>query len=597
MRDLKTVLAELEDLSLVRRSQEDEPAYLFKHALTQESAYQSLLVKTRRQVHRQIAEAYESVYAERLDEFASLLSRHFSEAGVDAKTIEYATRAGDLASRVYANSEAIAHYSLAIETVEPISNDQPEQLIELYSKRGRALELAGYHVDALKTYEKLGALSHERGEPRLELASLMLRATLYNVHTPVHDSAQGAALSEQALALAQELNAHESEAKILWNLMLAAQWGQGGYARAIEFGERALLIAHRLGRKDDQAYILSDLAYSYTFAGKIAHARALREEADRLWREVGNKPMMSDNLNGLANIYQVEGDSAHALEAASEALAASDEVGNEWGQAYSQAILGLAFLELARLDDSADAFESSIRHAESAGSIGPRIVSAAGLGELYLFLGAPEAALQAAREGHATAEAHLPEWRPWTAGMLSRVYLQLGDVKRAEEAIKGLPVAADEIFERVWARGAILVALAQVELAMAQGDYERATVAAESLVRLLRDRGMRQPLPDALYLRSKALRGCGAEEEAERELAQAHDEAKAVNARRALFTILCTMAELECRNPGSGRTEGATMRARELLTEILKMTCRAKLREALLAGPAVRRIARVETLT
>jgi predicted ATPase len=108
-------LARLENSQLVRRSDDFELAYVFKHTLSQETAYSSLLVKRRRQVHRQVAQSIERLYADRLDEFAPLLARHYNEAGDDVKTLEYATRAADGASRIYANGEAVANYSLALD--------------------------------------------------------------------------------------------------------------------------------------------------------------------------------------------------------------------------------------------------------------------------------------------------------------------------------------------------------------------------------------------------------------------------------------------------------------------------------------------------
>src|SRR5919202_2943793 len=111
--NLDTELAQLEDAQLVRRAAEEELAYLFKHALTQETAYESLLHKRRRELHLQVAQVIEQLYPKQLDEYAARLAQHYAEAGDDAKTLEYATRAGDIAARVYANAEAIAQYSLA----------------------------------------------------------------------------------------------------------------------------------------------------------------------------------------------------------------------------------------------------------------------------------------------------------------------------------------------------------------------------------------------------------------------------------------------------------------------------------------------------
>ncbi len=100
MATLATHLEQLETAQLVRRLPDEELAYLFKHALTQESAYESLLLNKRREIHRLVARAYEQFYPERLDEFAAVLAEYYAQVSDDAKTLEYTTRAGDVAALV-----------------------------------------------------------------------------------------------------------------------------------------------------------------------------------------------------------------------------------------------------------------------------------------------------------------------------------------------------------------------------------------------------------------------------------------------------------------------------------------------------------------
>ena len=79
--NLEAKLTQLERAELLRRLEQEDIAYIFKHALTQETAYQSLLLKRRRSIHRRVAETYEIIYADRVEEFASLLTHHYAEAG------------------------------------------------------------------------------------------------------------------------------------------------------------------------------------------------------------------------------------------------------------------------------------------------------------------------------------------------------------------------------------------------------------------------------------------------------------------------------------------------------------------------------------
>ncbi|MGE5262936.1 MAG: hypothetical protein ACM3S0_06110, partial [Acidobacteriota bacterium] len=114
MPDLDIELDQLSRAQLIRLLGDQDPSYLFKHALTQASAYESLLLKKRRLVHRRVAQAYESLYTDASDELAALLAHHYSQAGEDAKTLQYATAAGDAAAQRSANPEARTYYDLAL---------------------------------------------------------------------------------------------------------------------------------------------------------------------------------------------------------------------------------------------------------------------------------------------------------------------------------------------------------------------------------------------------------------------------------------------------------------------------------------------------
>ena len=70
-----------------------EPVYLFKHALTQDVAYHSLLAQRRQELHRLIGGAIETLYADRLAEHEEMLAYHFSKAEEWAKALEYFLKA------------------------------------------------------------------------------------------------------------------------------------------------------------------------------------------------------------------------------------------------------------------------------------------------------------------------------------------------------------------------------------------------------------------------------------------------------------------------------------------------------------------------
>src|SRR5512143_993515 len=100
MPNLDSQLSQLETAQLVRRTTDVDQTYIFKHVLTQDSAYQSLLQKQRREIHRHVAQAYEALYGDRcLDDYAAILAQHYAEAGDNEHALVYGRHAGDLSAQ------------------------------------------------------------------------------------------------------------------------------------------------------------------------------------------------------------------------------------------------------------------------------------------------------------------------------------------------------------------------------------------------------------------------------------------------------------------------------------------------------------------
>jgi tetratricopeptide (TPR) repeat protein len=134
--------------------------YIFKHAITQETAYSSLLITRRKTLHKVAAEAIETLFTNYLDELAATLAYHFERAGIADKAIHYLTRAADRAKATYANAEAIASYQRAISQVKELLDDEKD--VEIWSKvevgllesLGDVLELTAQHVEAIDAYQR-----------------------------------------------------------------------------------------------------------------------------------------------------------------------------------------------------------------------------------------------------------------------------------------------------------------------------------------------------------------------------------------------------------------------------------------------------------
>jgi predicted ATPase len=125
---LRAALHQLEESELVFRSGEPPAArYTFKHALVQDTAYESLLKSRRQILHQRIAEALRDKFPAVIQAEPELLAHHFTRAGLTGPAIEYWGKAGDLALRRSAFKEATAHLGKAIEMTEAGDAARPRE--------------------------------------------------------------------------------------------------------------------------------------------------------------------------------------------------------------------------------------------------------------------------------------------------------------------------------------------------------------------------------------------------------------------------------------------------------------------------------------
>ena len=104
-----------------------EVEYIFKHTLTQEVAYNSLLIERRKIIHERTAQAIEEVYRLRLEDHYSELAYHYSRSGNTQKAIDYLQLAGQQAVQRSANVEAISHLTSALELLKTLPDSAERQ--------------------------------------------------------------------------------------------------------------------------------------------------------------------------------------------------------------------------------------------------------------------------------------------------------------------------------------------------------------------------------------------------------------------------------------------------------------------------------------
>ena len=209
-----------------------EPAYTFKHALTHEVAYGSLLQERRRTLHAGIVEASETLYGDRLTEQVERLAYHAVRGEVWEKALRYSRQAGARALARSANQEAVTYFEGALAALQhlPDSSDQHAQAIDLRFDLCRALLSLGAFARIFALLQEAIALAEAgHDQQRLGLAYRQLINHFLNMGDPVRALDVG----QRALALATRLD--DVALQLGTRFALARVYGDlGDYRQAVD---------------------------------------------------------------------------------------------------------------------------------------------------------------------------------------------------------------------------------------------------------------------------------------------------------------------------------------------------------------------------
>jgi TOMM system kinase/cyclase fusion protein len=224
---LQLALARLVEAELLyQRGVPPQATYLFKHALIQDTAYQSLLKSTRQQYHQRIAQVLEARFAELVETQPELLAHHYTEAGLIEQAVGYWHKAGQKASERSAHVEAINHLTRGLEvlTMLPDTPERAHQELDVQTTLGLALMATkGWAApEAGKAYARAYALCRQLGEIPQLFAVLKGLRVFYHLRGEFQTARE---LGEQCLSLAQRqhdpallLEAHRALAPTLYCL-------------------------------------------------------------------------------------------------------------------------------------------------------------------------------------------------------------------------------------------------------------------------------------------------------------------------------------------------------------------------------------------
>jgi TOMM system kinase/cyclase fusion protein len=430
---------------LYQRGLPPQVTYLFKHALIQDAAYQSLLKSTRQQYHQRIAQVLAVQFPEVVETQPELLAQHYTEAGLIAQAIPYWQRAGEHAVERSAYAEAISHLTKGLALLKTLS-DTPEhaqQELALHIALGAPLmALQGLSAPEVgRVYARVWELCQQIQETS-ELVPVLVGLWRFYLLRGEHQTAR--ALAEQLLQLADSiqdpallLEAHRPLGQTLFDLgefvparahldqaialydpqqhrsnvfryghdarvaclchVSKALWCLGAPDDALQRGHEALTFAWELSHPQSLAFALFFTAMLHQFRRERPAVQERVEALMALSTEQGFPYWlaMATILQGWVLAEQGEGEAGIAQ--MRQGLSAYHAVGSELWRPYFLASLAQAYGEAGQAEEGLTALAEALATVARTGERWWEAEVYRVQGELFLQ--------QAADRGHQAEEA------------------------------------------------------------------------------------------------------------------------------------------------------------------------------------------------
>jgi class 3 adenylate cyclase/tetratricopeptide (TPR) repeat protein len=546
--ELDEVLGGLKALELIyEKAYLPEISYMFKHALTHDVAYSTLLHEHRKSLHRIVAATIEELYSDRLTEHVETLAHHYYEGEVWDKALDYLMKSATKAADAYAGHDALQYYDRALEAAEQIGNVPLGTLAEIYGGKAQVCFVVSEWNVAVQCYGDLVELSRTEGNRVVEGMAL---GGLGFAQTIAHDFEAAELTAKEALAIADELDDD-----------------------AVRTG--ALMI---------QAFLSA-------LRGRVASAIEIVQQTAALARQT-EQPFYEcfcDELFILGHSWRSEYEEAHKN--ANEGVVRAEEYNMTEPLAFNKWARGVALASNGRYSEAISALQDAIAFCERIGDKAVRSRSWNTLGWVHLEICDFGPGIEFNRKGLAIAdEVGDPEITINAQLNLADAAFATGDGKRAEEELDELYASLADMHEWMRWRYSQHLMHSFGEVRLAFGDAERALALADECLALAESTDAKKNVVKGRRLRGQALAAKGELEAAGRELSTALEIAKEAGNPPQLWKTWAAVGELKRVQEDETGARDAFVQAATVIRGVADGLTDQRLRETFLSSTQVRTI-------
>ena len=354
--------------------------YLFKHALVQDTAYQSLLKSRRQQLHQRVAQVLVEKFPQTVEAQPELVAHHYTEAGLKEQAIPYWQQAGQRAIQRSANEEAVTHLTTGIELLQslPETPERPLQELTLQTALGTALLVTkglGAH-EMRAVYDRARQLCLQVGNASQLFRTLLALSGYYLQQEEMPYSIE---LAQQCLSIAER--EQDTGLMLVAHSRLVSSWFFHGHpATSHEHCEQTMALydveQHRFLAfdygLDSGVLALAIGAWSLWYLGYPEQARKRCDAAVTLARQVGHPYTLAWALNAASWLYWYRQEGQIAYELADEVIAFSTQHEFPHWIAMGLQMRGNALARLGQWEEGMQQLRQGVEAYQATGAIGGR---------------------------------------------------------------------------------------------------------------------------------------------------------------------------------------------------------------------------------
>jgi len=337
--DLPEQLRTLQNLEFLYEQAGREPGFVFKHALTQDVAYATLLEGRRRALHAAAGQALETLHAGRLEEVYDRLAYHYARTDDAAKAVRYLTGFAGRAAGMHAHSDAARALEDALSHVAGLpAGERDQQLVAAAVRLAASYYFLGRFRDTVELLEGQRARMEQLGDDTLAGRFFF---ELAHAHSHLGDYQQAVACAERAIEAAQQAGDPSTRGKAHYVLCKESMW-VARFSEGLEHGRRAVSYLEATGERWWLGQSLCWQGINLYFMGDLNAALECAAGGFAIGEELGDHRLQSYAAWNHAWFSATRGDGQDAITWGHRSIDLSPDPLNN---AFSLGWTGYAYLE------------------------------------------------------------------------------------------------------------------------------------------------------------------------------------------------------------------------------------------------------------